>query len=121
MAICIKCGEEKWGGFTPCQVCGHRPVEIYELARSLFLTDHHHQPAELLQAGRKIKEGTFTFDTDELAPFIAAVGRDPVWLEKIQHPEPFRPGIFWRVLPWLIGVGLVALIVSGIWRFIRDW
>src|SRR5689334_13870058 len=120
MAICIKCGEEKWGGFTPCQACGHRPVEVDDLARSLFLTDHHQEREDLLEAGRRIKEGTFTVDVDAIAPFVAEIERDPAWLERIQHLEQFRPSVFWRMLPWLLLVGLIAFIVSVIWKLIRN-
>src|SRR4030095_7703517 len=121
MAICIKCGAEKFGGFTPCQACGFRPVEVEDLARSLFLTDHHNKPDILLSIGRAIKDGTFTFDPDLIAPFVAVIGRDAAWLERIQHPERFGPSLFWRVLPWLFGCGVSVCIVASIWRLIAHW
>lgn len=38
-AVCIKCGETKWGCWTACDACGHAPHGETELADSLCLSD----------------------------------------------------------------------------------
>lgn len=38
-AICIKCGNEKHGCWTPCHKCCHSPFGEQELAQSLVLSD----------------------------------------------------------------------------------
>jgi hypothetical protein len=117
MAICIRCGSEKLGGFGPCPNCGFRPTDVKDLAQSLFLTDHYHTREALIEAAQKIKGGTFAVDPEVLAPFIAEIKRDQNWLERIQHPERFKPGLMWRVLPWIVALGLVAVIVFQFWMF----
>ncbi len=38
-AICIKCGQEKHGAWTPCLSCGHAPFGVHDLAWSLVFSD----------------------------------------------------------------------------------
>lgn len=38
-AICIKCGHEKHGAWTPCPGCGHAPFGVDDLAWSLVFSD----------------------------------------------------------------------------------
>jgi hypothetical protein len=41
VAVCVKCGSLKRGGFNSCQLCGFRPEAETDLAYSLALTDHY--------------------------------------------------------------------------------
>ena len=121
MAICIKCGEEKFGAWAPCQKCGFRPIEVEDMARSILLSDHNRKVDALRSAGQQIKNAAFIFDTEEVAPVIADLQSDPALLEKIQHPERFPPNPILRVLPWAFGVAMIALLAYSIWNFIRRW
>lgn len=57
MAICIKCGERKWGAFNPCARCGTQPGSEDELALSLAMSDHYFDDAGLDQLGDAVRSG----------------------------------------------------------------
>jgi hypothetical protein len=46
IAICAKCGTEKFGTFTPCE-CGFTPSLNDEMAESILLSDHHYTHSEI--------------------------------------------------------------------------
>lgn len=56
-AVCIRCGTEKFGAWTPCPQCRFTPETDEDMAKSVILTDHHinheglKQVAALLQSG----------------------------------------------------------------------
>lgn len=56
-AICIKCGERKWGALTPCSLCGARPTEPREISLSMLLNGHNYTAAQLTEIGARIKRG----------------------------------------------------------------
>ncbi|HXM65260.1 MAG TPA: hypothetical protein VN911_00905 [Candidatus Acidoferrum sp.] len=57
LAICIFCGVEKFGAFTPCDTCGTVPTTIIDRAKSLMLSDHNFPPEDLREFGRAIESG----------------------------------------------------------------
>ncbi|MBZ0136154.1 MAG: hypothetical protein K8I27_07265 [Planctomycetes bacterium] len=72
MAVCIKCGEEKFGAWTPCSKCDFMPETDEEMAKSVILTDHHMPPESLKQVSALIKTGgEFEYPPDFLADWMA--------------------------------------------------
>jgi hypothetical protein len=69
VAVCFKCGEIKFGAFSPCQSCGAEPKSDDDLVLSLAMTDHYHERPALQELGQKIKKG-------ELPHLSAGVRRD---------------------------------------------
>ena len=63
MAVCFRCGELKFGAFTPCQSCGVTPSSDDDLIVSIAMTDHYHSVADLEQMGQRIRDG----DSPELS------------------------------------------------------
>jgi len=57
IAICTECGKEKFGAFSPCDRCGFAPTSITEQAKSVLLSDHHHNRAELDEFSKAIEAG----------------------------------------------------------------
>ena len=55
-AVCIKCGDLKFGSFVPCPKCGGRPETDPELIISLAMSDHYLDTATLKQIGVSIRE-----------------------------------------------------------------
>jgi hypothetical protein len=63
IAICTKCGTEKFGAFSPCD-CGFTPTSNIEMAESIILSDHHYTRSELSAVGAAIKSGeTIAFES----------------------------------------------------------
>ena len=56
-AVCFKCGEQKFGAFTPCGICKQIPRTDDELVLSIAMTDHYFSVENLMQMGQRIKEG----------------------------------------------------------------
>ena len=56
-AICIKCGERKWGALTPCSLCDARPTDPREISLAMLLNDHNYTAAQLAEIGARIKRG----------------------------------------------------------------
>jgi hypothetical protein len=57
IAVCWKCGESKFGAFTPCGKCKAMPGSEDDLALSLAMTDHYFDMATLKQMGASIASG----------------------------------------------------------------
>lgn len=55
-AVCIKCGELKFGSFVPCHACSHGPETDHELIISLAMSDHYLDVDTLKQIGESIRE-----------------------------------------------------------------
>ncbi|MCO5169833.1 MAG: hypothetical protein M9894_26135 [Planctomycetes bacterium] len=47
LAVCLVCGTHKRGPLLPCPACDWAPVDDEDRARSVLMTEHHHEPAEL--------------------------------------------------------------------------
>jgi hypothetical protein len=111
-AICIKCGEGKFGAFVPCLKCGFAPESPSDQARSILLSDHNADRATLDAAGAKLHAGeALQFDEPGIAKMAAE-------LEEIaKHPPPgFERGR--AVFMWVligIAVALFAVVVGLIW------
>lgn len=56
-AICIKCGTEKHGAFTPCPSCNFMPRIDEDMALSLALTDRDQSPERLAALSEHIRQG----------------------------------------------------------------
>jgi hypothetical protein len=110
-AICIKCGEGKFGAFVPCLKCGFTPESPSDQARSILLSDHNADRATLDAAGAKLRAGE-PLEFDE--PGIAKMAAE---MEEIAKHSPSGFGgcaIFMWVL---IGIAVVlfAAVVCLIW------
>jgi hypothetical protein len=54
IALCLKCGETKWGAWCECEKCGEKPDVGSPL--ELIFTDHNYAPDTLEQLGAVLKE-----------------------------------------------------------------
>ncbi len=78
LAICIKCGEEKLGAFTPCRQCRFTPELMEDKAKALLLSDHYQKVVELRQIGQRIKAGErLSFDEGQIAEMAEELTRMP--------------------------------------------
>lgn len=57
MAVCIRCGADKFGAWTPCTACDFTPESDEEMAKSVILSDHHITTAGLKQVSALLKSG----------------------------------------------------------------
>jgi hypothetical protein len=60
IAVCLKCGTQKIGAFTPCVSCGYDPAtdtDRRNQAKCLWLSDHHQKPDLLAAIGAQLKSG----------------------------------------------------------------
>lgn len=57
VAVCYKCGEFKFGAFTPCEHCGALPATEDDLALSLMMTDHYFDRKTLDAMSTEVKNG----------------------------------------------------------------
>lgn len=48
VAVCLVCGERKFGAYLPCPACDWEPVDDEDKVRSTLLTDHY-QPVQALE------------------------------------------------------------------------
>ena len=55
-AVCIHCGELKFGSFVPCHSCSGQPSTNHELIISLAMSDHYLDLDTLKQVGNSIRE-----------------------------------------------------------------
>jgi hypothetical protein len=76
IAICIKCGGEKFGAFSPCE-CGFTPDSKAEMAESILLSDHHYTHSELRDIGSAIKSGeVITVDPVAIAEIAGSIDEE---------------------------------------------
>ena len=120
MAICIKCGSRKIGAWTPCEVCGFRGVDLEDLAKAMYLTDHFHEPESLQSAARQIQDGTFSFDEQQLAPILKDLRKDPELPDRIRNLKTleFRP--VWIALRKLLMIGAMVWLLFLVWRTLTE-
>lgn len=103
IAVCWKCGSQKIGALTPCPRCSAEPRSPEEKAKSLLLSDHHRDAAELQSLGRQIEHGTaFEFDEAEVARVAAAI-----------QSAPPKPSLGCRLLIWL-PIAILLLLLAGV-------
>ena len=57
IAICMSCGDKKFGAYGPCESCGFDPTTAEELALPLIFTDHYLSFDKLDEVGQLIKAG----------------------------------------------------------------
>ena len=66
-ALCLNCGELKFGAFLPCSKCGHEPVDPEDRAKHLLVSDHYISPEDLEEIGSRIRAGEeLRFDPEAL-------------------------------------------------------
>jgi len=72
-AICMNCGERKFGAFVDCPKCEFRPRTLFDLTMSEMYSDHHVSEEQLKDlaatvanniAVAKDRVGTFKFDSN---------------------------------------------------------
>ncbi len=106
VAICIQCGEEKFGAFTPCTKCHFMPELMEDKAKALLLCDHLRDVAELRQIGQRIKAGEkSSFDEGQ----IAAMAEDLARMPEAKMPLGCRIAVW---IPIVIMFTLIALLVA---------
>ena len=67
VAVCLKCGEFKFGTFTPCPKCQYMPNDNESLTKHLLVSDHYHDSDSLKSIADRVKAGqTIEFDPDSL-------------------------------------------------------
>jgi hypothetical protein len=82
IAICIKCGAEKFGAFSPCE-CGFTPTSKAEMAESMFLSDHNYTHSELRVIGNAIKSGeVITVDPVVIAEMARSIDEEEEEIDK---------------------------------------
>jgi Sigma-70 factor, region 1.1 len=57
IAVCVRCGAQKFGSFTACKTCHHTPASEHELIYSLAFSDHCLDASQLVKVGQEIREG----------------------------------------------------------------
>ena len=105
IAICMHCGEEKWGAFNPCDKCGFHPNTEDEMVWAICVSDHYLKRETLLEIGEKVKTGD--------VPMIDPETHQRM-LEQLRHSgmmkmmgfapsvEP-KPGVFGRFMQAIRG------------------
>ncbi len=67
IAVCIKCGCEKFGAFTPCDECGFNPTTEDDKAKAICLSDWAMSDVERDKVSAQLKDGKeLTFNQDVL-------------------------------------------------------
>jgi hypothetical protein len=66
VAVCLVCGERKFGAFLPCAACDWEPIDDEDRVRSTLLTDHYQPEEVLVQVGTALADGTEVVLPEEL-------------------------------------------------------
>lgn len=56
-AVCVFCGDMKFGAFNACKACSRRPTADDDVILSLAMTDHYFSDSDLSNMGCNIKLG----------------------------------------------------------------
>lgn len=68
IAICVRCGAQKFGAFVPCGRCTYEPQTVLDKAKSIMLSDHNSPPEELAKFQSTIESGgEIPYDSVSLA------------------------------------------------------
>ena len=95
IAICIKCGAEKFGAFVSCKACGFRPTSDEELAKSLMVTDRYFPVDTLRNIGKDLSAGgDVQFSPENIAALVDTIHKDG--LRRMIGLEAAKP----RKKPW---------------------
>ena len=74
LAICIKCGAEKFGAYVHCAACNFRPTSEEDLAKSMMVTDHYFSKETLGEISHDLSSGKpVQFSEENLAQLISEV------------------------------------------------
>jgi hypothetical protein len=76
LAVCVGCGAEKIGAWTPCAACRFEPRTSEDKAKALALSDRFLAADELRNVGARIRGGepaTFDASVLELAKKLEAM------------------------------------------------
>ena len=84
LAICPKCGNEKFGALPPCAHCGYIPKTGDEVNYAMLLTDHYHSSADLSRIATEIRHGETPTIDPALSESIMSDPVDPEILQKIE-------------------------------------
>jgi hypothetical protein len=78
-ALCVKCGAEKFGSFTPCSKCGFFPETEDDFVYSLVLSDHYFSLNTLSEIGKHIAASgcTFRLPPDQEEEFRKLIRESP--------------------------------------------
>jgi hypothetical protein len=90
-AICLKCGEEKFGALTSCKSCGSIPKGDQELALSLVLCEHLSTNSQLLSYAHEIKNHLKLSAPANLLAKASVALKDPQLMAMLggrSEPEP---------------------------------
>jgi len=114
IAICIKCGAEKFGALVPCEECGFFPSDMVDRAKSTVLSDHHLEISELHRVGQEIRDGKEPQLPQELVDEYIALYEADLLRQKSPSTDP---GWITTALSFLgilmVPVGFALLMVFG--------
>lgn len=109
LAICIRCGHEKLGALTPCASCSFLPESPEDHAKSITLSDHNYDAAELRQIADRIRLGDpVDFDKDAIAQMAAELEA----LGDQEIPMGCRIAVWTPIIVMFVLIGvLIALFI----------
>ena len=109
VAICVRCGAQKIGAFSPCAGCRYDPATETDRriqAKTLWLSDQHLKPAALATIARQIKAGeAVAFEEQALDGLV-------LQLRTQQIPVVGQSPLRWALLVWGL-VAVLALSAAG--------
>ena len=69
-AVCLGCGESKFGAWGPCQHCGCNPTDSDSMTRHLLVSSHFLNSDEMAEVARKVKAGEeIEFDPEKFEAY----------------------------------------------------
>jgi hypothetical protein len=92
LAICIVCGNEKFGAFVPCQRCMFKPTHLADKAKSLMLSDHCFPPKELQRFSDTLRShGEVPYDFVALAVVAQPIREETYYWEHLDKASCSLP------------------------------
>lgn len=114
VAICLKCGAEKFGALTPCRQCDFLPMDVVDRAQSTVLSDHYMEVNDLRQLGKRISAGEAPeLPQEEVNNYIQLYENELLGREEFSGKTGWLSGIFGCMGAILLPVGFVVLMVLG--------
>ena len=106
VAICLACGESKFGAFVGCKVCSFRPSTGWELAISQVCSDNVMPVSVLKQIAVDIDEDRLarqphSWNFDEGADiYISRTFDDPTWRDMFSLTKLAKQSFFSKQMNW---------------------